>query len=110
MRRILYSAAALPTLLVASAPAWAQQQGTLNYGMHMWDGGPWMFVGPLMMIAFVVVIVAVVVLTIRWLGGPTHHNPHVAPGSAPLDILKARFARGEIDKAEFEERRRVLGE
>jgi putative membrane protein len=26
----------------------------------------------------------------------------------PLDLLKGRFARGEIDKEEYEERRRIL--
>jgi len=38
---------------------------------------------------------------------PPHQSP---PTRTPLDILKERFARGEIDKAEFEDRRRVLGE
>src|SRR6267378_7506898 len=36
---------------------------------------------------------------------PPHQSP---PTRTPLDILKERFARGEIDKAEFEDRRRVL--
>ena len=63
------------------------------------------------MIVFVAVAAVVVILLVRWLGGPSHGSPHHQPPTrAPLDILKERFARGEIDKEEFEERRRVLGE
>lgn len=72
-----------------------------------------MFFGPLFMILLLAVLVAVTVLLVRWLGGPWHRSipPHDAlPDRAPLDILKERFARGEIDKEEFEERRRILGE
>lgn len=87
----------------------AQQEYPKYYGPHMWEGGwhGWFF-GPIMMIVFFAVAVVAVVLLVRWLGGPGHgHSP---AGKTPLDILKERFARGEIDKEEFEERRRVLGE
>ena len=89
----------------------AQQPGHY-YGPHMWNGGwhGWFF-GPLVMILFIVVAVVVVVLIVRWLGGQSHSSPHHHPQTqAPLDVLKERFARGAIDKEEFEERRRVLGE
>jgi putative membrane protein len=43
----------------------------------------------------------------RYAYGPHMMDP---PGRTALDILKERFARGEIDKNEFEERRRVIGE
>ena len=49
----------------------------------------------------------------RWFGTPWYgaQPPHHAPpAQTPLDILRERFARGEIDKDEFEERRRVLSE
>ncbi len=42
----------------------------------------------------------------RWLGGAGQPPP----GRTTLDTLKERFARGEFDKAEFEDRRRALGE
>ena len=58
-----------------------------------------------------VTLLVVVVLLVRWLGASGHGGVlHTPPGKTPLDILKERFARGEIDKEEFEERRRVLGE
>lgn len=82
----------------------------MGYGGHMWDGGwyGWFF-GPLMMIVFLAVAVVVVVLVVRWIGGTGYGSaPHIPPAKTPLDILKERFARGEIDKDEFEERRRLL--
>ncbi len=71
-----------------------------------------MIFGPLFMILFLAVVIAAVVLLFRWLGGPWQATmpPHAPPSRTSLDILKERFARGEIDKDEFEERRRVLGE
>lgn len=100
-------------VLLSATNAFAQQQPRSGYGPHMWDGGwhGWFF-GPIMMIVFIAVAVVVVVLLVRWLGGGMHGHPnHLHPtGKAPLDILKERFAKGEIDKEEFEERRRVLDE
>ena len=63
------------------------------------------------MTRLIALVVAVIVLMVRWLGGSGNGTaPPPPPGKAPLDILKDRFARGEIDKEEFEERRRTLGE
>lgn len=99
-------------VLLFSSPVLAQQQQGPGYGPYMWNGGwhGWFF-GPIMMIVFIAVVVVVIVLLVRWLGGPGHGGAlHHPPDKTPIDILKERFARGEIDKEEFEERRRVLGE
>lgn len=102
----------LTVALLTGWPAFAQQAWAPGYG-GMWDGGwhGW-FIGPVMMILFVIVAVVLVVILVRWLGAPGHTAPHqqLSQHRKPLDILKERFARGEIDKDEFEERRRVLGE
>ena len=111
MRGFFGATAAPLAMLGLSSAAWAQQQGDPYYGPHMWNGGGWMIFGPLMMIVFIAAIVVVIVLMVRWLGGTGHGAaPHSPPGRTPFDILKERFARGEIDKDEFEERRHALGE
>lgn len=98
--------------LLVSSPVLAQQTQGPAYGPHMWSGGwhGWFF-GPIIMIVFIAVAVVVIVLLVRWLGAPGHAGAlHSPPGKTSLDILKERFAKGEINKEEFEERRRVLGE
>ena len=60
--------------------------------------GPWMYFGP---VFFIVMIFACAVMAMYMMSGRHGH-------SGALEILKERFARGEIDKAEYEERRRLL--
>jgi putative membrane protein len=101
-----------------SFPLHAQQSQGPGYGPHMWNSGwhdGWFF-GPFMMIVYIAVLVAVVVVLVRWLGGAGRGGAahgggavHGTQHKAPLDILKERYAKGEIDKEEYEERRRVLG-
>jgi putative membrane protein len=110
----------LPLLANTSAgspPLWVAAQNSspgYDYGPGMMWGWGWaaMIFGPLFMILFLAAGVAIIVLLVRLLGGSSHWAPpyHSPPGRTPLDILKERYARGEIDKGEFEERRRVLGE
>ena len=97
-------------LAVLTTPSLVRAQQQVDYhGPHMmWSG--W-YMGPIMMIVFLVIAVIVAVLIVRWLSGsnPGHSHPHSAPpAKTPVEILKERFARGEIDKEEFEERRRIL--
>jgi len=103
-------------ILVIPGLAWAQRAvdpGSYPYGPHMMWGGGWygMVLGPLFMIVVLVAVIATIVILVRSLGHGPHHAPPPWPQHrSPVDILKERFARGEIDKAEFEERRRVLGD
>jgi putative membrane protein len=118
MARISIStiAAAVAAAVVVPTSTWAQappDPATYGYGPHMmWWGGGWfgMVFGSLFMILVLALVIAVAVLVVRWLGGPGAASHQARPPQAPLDILRERFARGEINKDEFEERRRVLGD
>lgn len=77
---------------------------------HMWEG--WgaghMTFGIVPMALFWLGLIVVVVLLIRWAAKNSSNTSSPKEKSA-LDILKERFARGEIDQQEFEEAKRILG-
>jgi putative membrane protein len=80
-----------------------------------WEFMPWygMIFGPLMMIIVFAAIIAVAVLLVRWLGGGSHgvsQHDYSKSSETALDILKERFARGQIEKDEFEEKKRLLSD
>lgn len=61
------------------------------------------------MIFWILVIVGMVFL-IKWLIHMSKGHSEVrSSGSKTLEFLKERYARGEIDKAEFEEKKKDLG-
>lgn len=96
--------------LLASFPATMHAStADLNAWHHGWDG-EWghMFFGSAMMLIFWGVIALLVVLTVRW-AMKTRESETVSTGSgSALHILEQRFASGDIDKAEFLERKKLL--
>jgi putative membrane protein len=110
MRRHLINApAALPATLTA-LPVMAQTPADRpDYWHYGWGWGHMLF-GSLMMILFWGGLILLIVLAVRWLGAGSVRVTPQAPESKALDVLKERFARGEIDKEEFEERRRLLSD
>lgn len=73
---------------------------------------------PVMMVVFLVVAFLIIIPLLRALGmGPPgcgwhgpHHGVVHGPQRTGLDILNERFARGEIDRAEYEEKRRMISQ
>ncbi|MBI4205187.1 MAG: SHOCT domain-containing protein, partial [Betaproteobacteria bacterium] len=48
-----------------------------------------------------------IVILVKWIAGGSA-GPSQPPAKTALDILKERYARGEIDKQEFEGKKRDL--
>jgi uncharacterized membrane protein len=72
-------------------------------GSSFWWGG--MIFGPLTMIAFVVLTVLAIAWALRATGLGWRPEPREP---SALDILNGCFARSEIDRAEYEDRRKLL--
>jgi putative membrane protein len=63
-----------------------------------------------MMGLFWIALIIAIIFLVRWLLLSTGSRGHeLLREEPPLEILKKRYARGEIDKQEFEEKKKDLG-
>jgi putative membrane protein len=97
------------TMLPVGARAHLENGGWGMPGMHGWGMG---WLGMLFGILFWVLIIVGLVYVIKFLIQTTsrHGEPHEERNQASpaLEILKERYARGEIDKPEFEAKKKDL--
>lgn len=78
----------------------------MMYGFNNGMGGEFGIFGGIVMIFWWVLIIAGIVIFVKWMiqqnGASGSHR------KSAIDILKERYARGEIDKKEFEEKLKDL--
>lgn len=105
MKSFLMAAGAWSTTLFIASPAFAQGFDNREWWMSNWGWGHMAF-GGVMMVVFWGGIILLVVLLARGLGGSERRD--TPSRQSPIDILQERFAKGEIDQKEYDDRRRIL--
>jgi len=78
--------------------------GSMGWG---WGSG-WGLLGAAHMLLWWILLILGITVLAKWLFGAGTRDGGAGGGNA-LDILKERYARGEIGRDEFEQKRRDLG-
>ena len=71
------------------------------------DGYGWMGFGWIVMILFWVLVIVGAIALVRWFGMRDRGSGDTSRRT-PLEILQERYARGEIERDEYEQKRRDL--
>ena len=114
LRALPYRVAAIVLLSPGVFPltaAFAQERRyqDWHFGTGMMDTWGMGWFGGIFMIVFWILILVGLVFVIRWLVQATGEKGNgVQHGSRAMEILKERYARGEIDKSEFEKMKQDL--
>ncbi len=73
--------------------------------MNEWGMSSMQFFGPVMMIGFLIALIAVIVLVFRLFS----NNHSSSTRASAIELLHERFARGEIDEAEYRRISKIIG-
>ncbi len=103
----------LVSVVLGVLPTAALAQGRGEYwgwGMHPmgWMWGAWGIGMGLMMLVFWILVIVAIIAGVRWMTGQGRPGPGPAHRDTALDILRERYARGEISREEFEQRKKDL--
>ena len=96
-------------LAKTQAHAQTGQYGGWGMGSGMMGGYGMGWFGGIVMIVFWILILVGLVFLIKWLVQSTSRDKITgSSGDRSLEILKERYAKGEIDKQEFENKKKDL--
>jgi putative membrane protein len=89
--------------------AHATEYGSWSMGTGMMGGYGMGWFGSIFMIAFWVLLLGGLFFLVKWLiQGSRVRLDDARPGSRALEILKQRYAQGEIDREEFDQKKQDL--
>jgi putative membrane protein len=84
---------------------WGMGPGMMGWGYY---GMGWL--GMILMMAFWIAVIVGIFFLIKWFARSTGSSPRKGnQEDSALEILNKRYARGEIKKEEFEEKKKDLG-
>jgi putative membrane protein len=92
--------------LIDSPEEAATVYGWNNQGM----GGDWWVLMMIAMVVFWAIFVIGIVYMVRHYGPRRGEAPPTSSTTSAIDILKERFARGELTEEEYTRRRKILEE
>ena len=98
----VFAGALITTVSFATTSLADVGDGYYHHDMMSWGGG-W-FLGPILMILLVIIVIGAVAMSLRLSGNTSGQKPI----DRSIEILNERFAKGEIDEAEFQMRKDVL--
>ena len=96
------------TVLIVLSTVLGLIPGWQGYGYGMMGNFGWGWFMPIFMILFWGLIIWGIVALARGLSGSSNSDSSSSRPDSALEVLKKRYARGEIDKEDYEEKKKDL--